>query len=130
LKQPHIDELCRRCRKKLETIQHITTTCKQLAPTEYVKRHDGLAKDIHQKLAGAAELTEDKSPFYKYTPANVLVNDKFKLFLISNFRRVQYVVCFLLDNLPSNWLSYFPAKPSLISIPQLFSNLVIINLLA
>jgi hypothetical protein len=30
----------------------------------------------------------------------------------------------------SNWLKLFPAKPSLISIPQLFSNLVIINLLA
>jgi len=31
---------------------------------------------------------------------------------------------------PSNWLKLFSAKPSLICIPQLFSNLVIINLLA
>ena len=38
----------------------------QLAPTEYVKRHDGLAKIIHQKLAEAAELIDDKSPYYKY----------------------------------------------------------------
>jgi hypothetical protein len=29
-----------------------------------------------------------------------------------------------------NWLKLFSAKPSLICIPQLFSNLVIINLLA
>ena len=47
LKQPNIDELCRRCGKESETIQHITAACEQLAPTEYLKRHDGLAKIIH-----------------------------------------------------------------------------------
>jgi len=50
LKQPDTEELCRRCGKESETIQHITAACEQLAPTEYVKRHDGLAKIIHQKL--------------------------------------------------------------------------------
>jgi ribosomal protein L37E len=62
LKQPDIDELCRRCGKESETIQHITAACQQLAPTEYVKRHDGLAKVMHQKLAEAADLIVDKSP--------------------------------------------------------------------
>jgi ribosomal protein L37E len=81
LKQPNIDELCRRCGKESETIQHITAACKQLAPTECVKRHDGVAKVIRQKLAEAAELTEDKSPYYyQYTPATVLENDNFKLY--------------------------------------------------
>jgi len=68
------DELCRRCGKESETIQHITGACEQLAATEYIKRHDGLAKSIHQKLAEAVELIEDKSPYYKYTPVNVLEN--------------------------------------------------------
>jgi hypothetical protein len=54
--------------------------CEQLAPTEYLKRHDGLAKIIHQKLAEAAEVIEEKRPYYKYTPANVLENDNFKLY--------------------------------------------------
>ena len=36
LKQPDTDELCRRCGKESETIQHITAACEQLAPTEYV----------------------------------------------------------------------------------------------
>ena len=54
LKQPDTDGLRRRCRKESETIQHITAACEQLAPTEYVKRHAGLAKVIHQKLAGTA----------------------------------------------------------------------------
>ena len=80
LKQPDTDELCSRCGKELETIQHITAACEQLAPTEYVKRHDGLAKIIHQKLAEAAELIDDKSPYYKYIPASVLENENFKLY--------------------------------------------------
>jgi pyridoxal/pyridoxine/pyridoxamine kinase len=80
LKQPNIDELCRICGKELETIQHITAACEQLASTEYVKRHDGVAKVIRQKLAEAAELIEDKSPYCKYTPATVLENDNFKLY--------------------------------------------------
>jgi hypothetical protein len=46
--------------KESETIQHITAACEQLAPTDYVKRHDGLANIIHQKLAEAAELIDDK----------------------------------------------------------------------
>ena len=61
--------------------RHSSTLLRQqLAPTEYVKRHDGLAKIIHQKLAEAAELIEDKSPYYHYTPANVLENENFKLY--------------------------------------------------
>ena len=72
MKQPDTDELCRRCGKESETVQHTTAACEQLAPTEYVKKHDRLAKIIHQKLAEATELIDDKSPCYKYTPANVL----------------------------------------------------------
>jgi hypothetical protein len=80
LKQPNIDELCRRCGKESETIQHITAVCEQLAPTEYVKRHDGRAKVIHQKLAEPADMIVDKSPYYKYTPVSVLENEYFKLY--------------------------------------------------
>jgi len=79
LKQPGTDEL-RRCGKESETIQHITAACEQLAATEYVKRHDGLAKIIHQKLAEAAEMIDDKIPYCKYTPAIVLENENFKLY--------------------------------------------------
>jgi hypothetical protein len=63
--------MCRRCGKELEAIQHISAACEQLTPTEYIKRHDEVAKLIHQKLAEAAELTDDKCPYYTYKPANV-----------------------------------------------------------
>jgi hypothetical protein len=56
----------------------ITAACEQLASTEYAKRQDGVAKVIHQKLREAAELIEDKCPYYRYTPTNVLDNDSFK----------------------------------------------------
>ena len=61
-------------------ILHITAACEQLAPTVYVKRHDGLAKITHQKLAEAAEMIDDKSPYYKCTPASVPENENFKLY--------------------------------------------------
>jgi hypothetical protein len=80
LKQPNIDEVCRRCGKEPETIQHITAACEQLAPIEYIKRHDEVAKVMHQKLAETAELTEDKCSYYRYKPANVLENDSFRLY--------------------------------------------------
>jgi hypothetical protein len=80
LKKPNTDELCRRCGKESETIQHITAACEQLAPTEYVNRHDGVVKVIHQKLAEAAELIADSSPYYKYTPISVMENDNYKLY--------------------------------------------------
>ena len=80
MKQPDTEELCKRRGKESEIIQqHITAACEQLAPTEYVKRHDGLAKIIHQKLAEAAELIDHKRSYYKFTPANVLDNENFKL---------------------------------------------------
>jgi len=80
LKQPDTEELCRRCGQESETIQHITAGCEQLAPTDYVKRHDGPAKIIHQKLAEAAELIEYISPYYKYTLTNVLENENLKVY--------------------------------------------------
>jgi len=56
----------------------------QQFPKEYSNNNNnnnnGLAKIIHQKLEEAAELIEDKSPYYKNTPANVLENENFKLY--------------------------------------------------
>jgi hypothetical protein len=72
--------MCRRCWKEPATIQHITAACEHLARTECVKRRDGVAKVIHQKLAEAAELIEDNCQYYRYKPANVLENDNFKLY--------------------------------------------------
>ena len=81
--------------EKSERIQHITAACEKLTPTDYVKRHDGLAKIIHQKLTEAAEFIEDKSPYYKNTPANVLENEKFKLYWNRTILTIKII--FLID---------------------------------
>lgn len=38
------------CQIKLETMEHIIAGCSRLVPSEQLKRHDNLAKVIHQKL--------------------------------------------------------------------------------
>jgi len=78
LKQSDTEELCRRCGKESEAIQNITAACEKT--NTYPKRHDGLAKIIHQKLAEKAELIDDKSPYYKHTPAKLLKKENFKLY--------------------------------------------------
>jgi len=92
LKQPVTDELCRRCGKESETIQHIIAACEQLPTTEYVKRHDGLAKTIHQKLAETAELIDDKSSYYKYKPANVEESENLKLYSIRSIHTDKIII--------------------------------------
>ena len=80
MKQTDTYELCRICGELSGTIQHIIAACEQLESAEYLKRHDGLIKIIHQKLAEAAEIIDDIRPYYKYTPANILENENFKLY--------------------------------------------------
>ena len=46
---------------------------------------------IHQKLTEAAEFNEDKSPYYKNTPANVLENEKFKLYWNRTILTIQII---------------------------------------
>ena len=47
----HGDCLCRVCRKVDENIYHIVSGCTKLAPKEYKRWHDKLAKIGHWKLA-------------------------------------------------------------------------------
>ncbi|KAL4708559.1 hypothetical protein ACJJTC_014167 [Scirpophaga incertulas] len=44
-------DLCRRCHKTSETIQHITGACQSLVQSDYKHRHDQVAAIIHQQLA-------------------------------------------------------------------------------
>ena len=42
--------LCRICGKRGDTVQHIICECKELAQSEYRRRHDTVAKLVHWKL--------------------------------------------------------------------------------
>lgn len=74
------DDKCRRCFQAPETIQHIISGCKLLANTEYLNRHNQVAKIIHQKLAHQHKLINTYAPYYKYSPETILENATHKLY--------------------------------------------------
>lgn len=73
-------DTCRRCHQYKETIEHITGGCKILAGTEYTDRHNTAAKIIHQEMALKYQLIQTHTPYYKYTPENILENEEYKLY--------------------------------------------------
>lgn len=72
-----IDDKCRICmkEKQKETIEHIISGCEALANTEYIKRHNNIAKIIHQDLAKQNSFTSETIPYYKYNPKTILDNE-------------------------------------------------------
>lgn len=80
LKEANVNDACRRCNEAPETIQHITGGCRVLAPTNYLQRHDNVAKIVHQKIAIKHDLLVGTLPYYTYDPVNVLENASFKLY--------------------------------------------------
>ncbi|KAK4879905.1 hypothetical protein RN001_008051 [Aquatica leii] len=58
---------CRLCKQQIETIDHIITGCTTLANTEYTRRHNNIAKIIHQQLSKQHKLTSQNIPTHKYT---------------------------------------------------------------
>jgi hypothetical protein len=81
LKDPNItNDICRKCREKLEGIQHITGACCALAQDDYTHRHNKVAIIVHQELAIKYGLAKGSPmPYYKYEPHSVLENSIYKL---------------------------------------------------
>ncbi|XP_055842673.1 uncharacterized protein LOC129909623 [Episyrphus balteatus] len=75
-----IDNGCRRCHQSLESIEHILNGCSMLANHEYLKRHNDVAKIIHQELALRLKLISSKKPYYEYEADEVIFNNSYKLY--------------------------------------------------
>lgn len=73
-------DVCRKCSKSLETIQHVTSSCPILAPKDYMERHNAMAKVFHRELAKKTALIRDTGTLYTYQPCSVLENDVYKLY--------------------------------------------------
>ena len=71
---------CRMCHMESETIEHILNGCKVLSNTEYLCRHNQVAKIVHQDLAIRYGLLNEQLPYYRYEPQSVLENSKAKLY--------------------------------------------------
>lgn len=75
-----VSDLCRRCSEAKETIHHVIAGCQVIAQTDYRRRHDNVAKIIHQKIAKRHALVTEEQPYYKYQPAKILENAESTLY--------------------------------------------------
>jgi hypothetical protein len=80
LKEKLENDKCRNCEIQAEIIEHVISGCTAIANTDYLRRHDNVAKIIHQQLAEKYNLVNDHVPYYKYDPANVIDNNKVKIY--------------------------------------------------
>lgn len=76
----NVSDICRKCHKPGETIEHVTAGCSFLSNSAYLARHNQVAKIIHQQLAIKQKLTQNAVPYYKYTPNPVLENESSVLY--------------------------------------------------
>ena len=70
--------LCRMCKIKGETVQHLVCECSKLAQREYKRRHDNIAKLIHWKLCGEHGFDRNEK-WYEHCPEGVVENAHVKL---------------------------------------------------
>ena len=92
----HIDKsvdspFCRMCGETGETISHIVSECSKLAQMEYKKRHDNVARMVHQKLCEKFNL-EKSEKWYLHNPQTVSENVNHKLIWDMNIQRDHVIV--------------------------------------
>jgi len=75
-----VNDQCRKCSVRGETIEHIISGCQSLCQTDYLYRHNQVANIIHQKLAIKYNLIDTHTPYYKYKPEKVLDSKDYKLY--------------------------------------------------
>jgi hypothetical protein len=91
LKQDVDSDKCRLCGQKTENIEHITSGCPILAPVEYTKRHDNVARVIHQQLCKKYGVSAEMKPYYMYEPNSVVETTTVKIYWNRSIVTDQYV---------------------------------------
>lgn len=80
LKEDLLNDKCRKCEKSSETIEHVIGSCTSLANTQYLRRHDNVAKLVYQQIAINKLLITKYTPYYKYDPPEVIENEQYKIY--------------------------------------------------
>lgn len=75
-----LTDRCRKCSQAIESIQHVTSSCSVLAPTDYTQRHNEMAKVYHQAIAKKYGLIKRTLRPFEYQPSSVLENESYKLY--------------------------------------------------
>jgi hypothetical protein len=85
IKDPNLNTTkCRMCGDNNETIEHIISGCRVLAPKEYINRHNNVAKIIHIELGLKYGYVTEKQPYYRYTPQEFIENERCKVYWDKN----------------------------------------------
>ncbi|XP_044756916.1 uncharacterized protein LOC123315325 [Coccinella septempunctata] len=71
---------CRRCSQAPESIQHLTSSCSILAPTDYLERHNVMGRIYHQQIALKLGLISEEVQQHLYKPKILLQNQRYKLY--------------------------------------------------
>ncbi|KAL1447477.1 hypothetical protein WDU94_012389 [Cyamophila willieti] len=74
------EDRCRRCGAPGETIDHIISACPTLAQSDYLKRHNNVAKKVHLKLLQHYQIPTETTQYYKYIPEPVIENENIKIY--------------------------------------------------
>ena len=72
------DPKCRMCKNKDETVSHLLTGCSKLAPTEYIRRHNEVARLVHRNICESYNI-EVRRPRWKHEPEAVTENQEVKI---------------------------------------------------
>jgi len=70
---------CRLCGKHAETVLHILSECPHLAQTQYLDRHNQVARYVHWKIAHRYGVANESWPWTNQQPPRVLENDSIKI---------------------------------------------------
>ena len=68
------------CKSSVETVHHIISGCIVFAKTEYIKRHNNVAKGVYIRIGEELELfKKNENHWYKFEPTSVVENENYKL---------------------------------------------------
>jgi hypothetical protein len=76
-----VNDNCRTCKKKSETIQHIISGCEKLAENKYTERHNNVVKTLHMALVIKYGMGKTIEPYYEYQPESIKENEEVKMYL-------------------------------------------------
>ena len=71
----NIDDKCRLCHHSSETLDHLLSSCEVLAKSEYINRHNTVAKYIHWNICRASNF-ECSSVWWNHQPSSVLDSER------------------------------------------------------
>ena len=72
------DDMCRLCKSKKETIDHLICGCSSIAATEYLQRHNKIAQYIHWKVCRSVGMTTSDM-WYNHQTEAVMENNNTKV---------------------------------------------------